>query len=55
MTATGPQSVEGTGESPTASAGRNSQVTTNTSSSQLLNGILHITILSSWGRWVRGW
>ena len=28
MTATRPQSTEGTGESPTASAGRNSQATT---------------------------
>ncbi|HTU87972.1 MAG TPA: hypothetical protein VMF57_20505 [Solirubrobacteraceae bacterium] len=55
MTATRPQSTEGTGESLTASAGRYSQATMNTSSSQRLNATSLITILSSWGRWGQGW
>jgi F-type H+-transporting ATPase subunit a len=49
MTATRPQSMEGTGGSPTASAGRNSRATTSESSSQRLSGTSLTTIPSCWG------
>jgi hypothetical protein len=55
MMATRPQSMEGIGGSPTASAGRNSQVTTSMSSTQRLNGTSLTITLSSWGRWDLGW
>jgi hypothetical protein len=47
--------MEGTGGLPTASAGRNSQATTSTSSSQRLSGTSLTIIPSCWGHWDLEW
>ena len=47
--------IEGIGGSRIASAGRNSQATTSTSSSQRLKGTSLTTIPSCWGHWDLGW